>query len=272
MLVAHLTDFHCMPEGTKLGGKLDTNALAAEAVRAVTSSEFSPDVLVVTGDLTHGADLPAMRAARHAIEQSEIPAFVIPGGHDEYEVFAKVFPEHVTMASAETAVLRDEVVGTHRFVCINTLGAGELPGWNEAKSQELDRVLAESPTIPTVVILHHPPFQCRIAVSTYSRDPEVKWARSLHDVISRHPQVKLMPCGHVHRVFQRIWAGALVSSGASTAVQVDPNFKEFWKSASADQRNFSLVLEPTDFLLYHWEEPEFTSFVLPLKRDFPRVG
>ncbi|GGX66705.1 3',5'-cyclic adenosine monophosphate phosphodiesterase CpdA [Tateyamaria omphalii] len=272
MLIAHLTDFHCMPDGALLGGKLDSRALAADAVRTVTGPEFSPDALVVTGDLTHDGSLSAMRAARAATDLSDIPVFVVPGGHDDYETFAKVFPEHVMMGNDTRPVLRAETVGTHRFVCINTLGEGELPNWTEAMSEELDTVLSEEPDMPTVVVLHHPPFQCQIPVSAYCQDPTVTWARPLHATIARHPQVKLIPCGHVHRVFQRIWAGALVSSGSSTVVQVDPNFSDFWTSAAEDRRNFSLILEPPNFLLYHWDGSEFTVFNLPLKRDFPRVA
>ena len=271
MLIAHLTDFHCVPEGEKLAGVLDVNALAEEAVRTVTvGDEYAPNLLVYSGDLTHKADLSSTRAARAVLEQSAIPYLAIPGGHDDFDTFCKVFPDQISSGYSGGVVLNTVEMKGHRVVVINTLGTGELPAWSDIASAELDAVLADSPDLPTTVLLHHPPFQCRIAVKAYYKDPETKWAKGLHDVISRHTQVKLMPCGHVHRVFQRIWAGTLVCSGASTAVQVDPDFSDFWTTASHDNRNVKLVLEPSYFGLYHWDEDQFIAYSMPLKRDYPR--
>lgn len=271
MLIAHLTDFHCVPDGQKLANMLDVNALAKEAVLNVTGGrQYAPDVLIYTGDLTHNADLPSTRAAREALDLSEVPYIAIPGGHDDFDSFAKVFPDQLSIGYGGGAVLNATEIAGHRFVAINTLGKGEVPGWDDPASQELDAVLNQAPDTPTTVVLHHPPFQCNIAVKTYYKDPEAIWARSLKQVISGHPQVKLMPCGHVHRVFQRIWAGAQVCSGASTAVQVDPDFSAFWETASHSERNIKLVLEPGFFGLYQWDGSEFITYTLPIKRDYPR--
>lgn len=271
MLITHLTDFHCLPEGKKLGGRLDANSQARTDVMTATSEEFSPDLLVVTGDLTHSGDHAAMRVARDILDLSPIPYVVIYGGHDDATIFKEIFPEQVGSRYNSNGVLNDIECNGHRIVSIDTLKNSELPSFNEDCCTALDQVLTEKPKIPTTILLHHPPFQCRIAVKAYFEDHNAQWADGLKAVVSRHPQVKLLPCGHVHRTLQRCWGGTLIASAAATCVQVDPDFTAFWETVSHTERNISLIVEPASISFYSYDNDAFTSFVLPAKRDYPRV-
>src|SRR5581483_10653524 len=80
LLIGHITDFHALEPGERLGGKLDTNRLAEQAVEAMNARLSSSDVVVVTGDLTHDGKAGAMREARTILDKLSVPYLVLPGG------------------------------------------------------------------------------------------------------------------------------------------------------------------------------------------------
>jgi 3',5'-cyclic AMP phosphodiesterase CpdA len=84
----------------------------------------------------------------------------------------------------------------------------------------LDAVLAEEPTTPTMVALHHPPFATGIAhMDTMGLEPAATAA--LAEVVARHPQVERILCGHLHRSITRRFAGTIAMTAPSTAHAVE---------------------------------------------------
>ncbi len=271
MIIAHISDLHALAPGQKLMNVLDVNALARDAVSRVNALEVRPDVVIVTGDLTHNGREDEMRNARDVLDALEAPYVAIPGGHDDQDVFEKVF----TQSRPDRDAWREGCAGIDvagvRLVFLNSLSQGEGASVEKDQAARIDALLAERPDAPTVVCMHHPPFQCRIPVATYIDDPEASWAEDLRETISLHRQVKLVLCGHVHRSMVTPWAGANVAVAPSTCVQVDPNFTEFYVDAHKDRRNFQLIAEDPAFMIHYWNGRDFITYTLPTRDDYQRA-
>jgi 3',5'-cyclic-AMP phosphodiesterase len=272
MLIGHITDFHALEPGERLGGLLDTNRLAEQAVEAMNARLSSSDVVVVvTGDLTHNGKASEMRQARTVLDKLSAPYLVLPGSHDNPANFLDTFGDKPYLASWTSNGGYSVDDFPVRFVAINTNSAtADSASIAPRTCDWLDGALMAERDRPTVVLMHHPPFQCSIPVATYLKDPDVTWAATLKSVIERHDQVQLVLCGHVHRAIQTVWAGALVSVAPATCVQSEPMFHGAPQSSEKGRR-VELVLEPAACQLHRWDGRAFTTYTLPTDMSYRRV-
>ena len=217
MILAQLSDPHICAPGQLLFGRADTSAALGHAVARLNSLAVPPDLAVVTGDLTDRGTLEEYAEFRSVMAPLACPYVVIPGNHDRRDAMRAAFPALPGTGPLHYSVEDFPV----RLICLDsliegsgrgTIGAGQL-GW-------LDRTLNAAPRRPTVVALHHPPFQTGIShVDAVGLDD----GAALGAVIAAHPQVERVIAGHVHRAIQRRWFGTLASTAPSTthAVQID---------------------------------------------------
>jgi len=271
MIIGHLSDLHVLAPGRKLMDILDTNALAERAVNRINTLDPAPDFVVVTGDLTHNGGDDETRHARAILDALKPPYLALPGGHDDLSVFNSVFGDAFSNSDAWARDGACKDLEDLRIVFINSLGDGEGPSFSAERARALNAMLCERPNAPTIVCMHHPPFQCRIPVSTYIDDPDASWALRLGDTLAAHDQVRLVLCGHVHRSMVTAWRGANVIVAPSTCVQVDPNFNDFHANADRSKRNFQLIAEDPSFMLHYWSGEDFISYVLPTRDDYARA-
>jgi 3',5'-cyclic AMP phosphodiesterase CpdA len=89
--------------------------------------------------------------------------------------------------------------------------------------ERLEAELAEAPEQPTILAMHHPPLVTAIPdwdgviMAPADRD-------ALAAVVDRHPQVKVIVGGHLHRVTTSTLAGRPVLAAPSTYLQARPDF------------------------------------------------
>jgi Icc protein len=129
-----------------------------------------------------------------------------------------------------------------RIVALDTLIPGEPGGRLCAERLAwLEKTLAARRDAPTVVMLHHPPFDTLIG--HMDRFP-LEGREALSEVIARHPQVERVLCGHVHRRIEQRFAGTVASICPSAAHQVVLDLA----GDAASAFNF----EPPGFQLHAW--------------------
>ena len=165
------------------------------------------------------------------------------GNHDDRGHLLAAFADHAYLPQLAEAPL-DWVVDSHplRLIGLDTTIPGSHGGQlQDSQLRWLDAQLTQRPQVPTLLILHHPPFIS--GIGHMDREPFLN-AVALHAVIARHPQVERLLCGHLHRPIQRRFAGSLscVCPGVSHQIVLD-----LQPSAPA---HFNL--EPPGYLLHHW--------------------
>ncbi len=216
-LLAQISDLH-------LGERPRDGVKPKRCLRAVVAAlgrlPDPPDAILVSGDLAeHGAS-KEYRLAKEVIGRLGVPIHVLPGNHDDRATMRASFG-----IPGESGAPIDYAVdlGPLCLVVIDSTIPGEdRGGFDPGQLERLDAELAASPK-PAIVAMHQPPLTTTMADWDGVNLP-VADRQALAAVIARHPQVKAIVGGHLHRVATAALAGRPVLAAPSTYLQARPNF------------------------------------------------
>lgn len=214
MLIAQITDTHIRALGGRaFQGQVDTSARLRTAVAFLRDLEPRPDLVLATGDLVDDGTDADYAQLLSLLAPLDIPVLPIPGNHDARGPFRAAFP---AIAARAPDGFLNYVVEDHplRLVALDSTVEGATGG--DLCALRLDwlaRTLAAS-TRPTLIFMHHPPFDYGIASS---RDMRCGGADALHDIVSAQDSVVAILCGHLHRTTAMRWAGTTVSTMSAVA-------------------------------------------------------
>jgi Icc protein len=257
MLIAQLSDPHFVPKDVLLFGKLDTAGYLERAVAHLNA--LAPDVVLITGDLTHDGDERVYAAVAEIVGRLRAPFFVLAGNHDDRELIRARFGTGYRPDSGPLCYAIDWFAV--RLIALDTLVQGETWGrLGPAQLAWLDARLAETPDKPTMVALHHPPFRTGIGHLDWSM---LRDADALAAAIGRHGQVERVVCGHVHRAIQQRFAGTLAQTAPSCAHQAELILSD----AAA-----TWICEPPAVLLHRWDPADGLVSHVSLIGDYGPTG
>lgn len=247
-LLVQFSDTHIAPPGELAYGRVDTAAHLEQAVAAVSRLAHPPLAVLVTGDLANHGDDQAYDHLRELLSPLPCEVYLMPGNHDDRAALRRAFAEHAYLWSdkateADGFIQYDIGFPGLRLLTLDTLVPHASHGRLCANriAWLADR-LSEAPDTPTIVALHHPPFE---AFLDYMDGIGLQEGRdALAEVVSQHPQVCRVLCGHLHRSVQTRWAGTLVQTAPSTAHQVWLDF------SPGGAKGFGM--EPPGFLVHAW--------------------
>jgi 3',5'-cyclic AMP phosphodiesterase CpdA len=217
VLLAHVSDLHL---GAEEEGADPVRHLEA-VLGAIRSLPNRPDALLVSGDLTHDGGETELRLARELLERLEVPVHVLPGNHDDRGLLRRVF-ELPGVGSEPVNYVVD--VGDLRLVAFDSNVPGQDPGRYELdRLSWLDLELSARPDRPTLLALHHPPLATAVREwDGINLEPGQR--ERLAEVVARHPQLRAIVGGHLHRIAASSLAGCPVVSVPSTYLQARPDF------------------------------------------------
>lgn len=251
MIVAQITDLHISTEGSLAYGRYDTSNTLSRCIAHLLRRRPAPDVVLATGDLVDAGSEAEYRRLRLLLAPLTMPLYLIPGNHDDRDAMRRVFRDHVYLGPAGEPA-RYSVAGyALRLLALDTTVRGETGGaLDEAQIDWLDGELAATPREPALVFLHHPPFRTGIArMDTIGL--AAASAERLGAILSRHAQVQLLTCGHVHRAIQVRWHGTVASVCPSTAFQYRLNLEDPKLEPSPH--------EPPAYQLHCWNGSELVT-------------
>lgn len=219
VLIAQITDMHIRPEGVLAYGRIDTAPYLARAVQHLLGLKPRPDVVLATGDLVDVGSAAEYGRLRALLAPLPMPVYLIPGNHDDRDALVAAFTDHRYLPRGGRFiqyVVEDFPV---RLVALDTLVPGKAGGLLcEERLHWLAARLAEAPDRPTVIFMHHAPFETGIEhMDRYG----LARTREFIEVVSRHPQVERVLCGHLHRPIQARVGGTVATTAPSTAHQVE---------------------------------------------------
>lgn len=217
MLIAQISDTHILSQESGQPAA----SLRADCLRRCVAdiNEQRPDAVVFTGDTTQHGSPEEYALLRELLAPLESPLYLVPGNRDDKKVLRAAFSDHPELPG--TGDFLHYAVEHHsvRLVAIDSTAPGERKGRFCARRQDwLDAVLGEQPERPTLLFIHHPPFDVGDHYVGGYRRPEE--AAALADIVGRHPQVAALLCGHVHWPVEFRWAGTEARIMPSVAVDV----------------------------------------------------
>jgi 3',5'-cyclic-AMP phosphodiesterase len=246
-MLAQLSDPH-VQVGPRDAGS--ARALAA-AVEAVASLDPAPEAVLVSGDIAANGAPDEYERVAELLAPLPMPVHAMVGNHDDRDALRAVLGgpdgDFVQYAAA---------FGGVRLVVCDTIEPGrddgrlgpERLGW-------LDAQLAIEPQAPTVVAMHHPPLATGIrAIDDIGL--AVADRAAVAELVERHPQVRRVVGGHIHR--------AIVGSLGRCDVFVCPSTWLQLRLDFADGEQIAFVREPAAFAVHVELDGELVSHVLPV--------
>ena len=223
MLIAQISDTHLLPPASDQPAA----SLRADCLRRCVAdiNQQKPDAVVFTGDTVQHGQPDEYALLRELLAPLEAPLYLVPGNRDNKDALRVAFNDHPQLPKNGEFlhyVVDDNDV---RLVGIDSTLAGERKGrFCEARQAWLEAALSEQPERPTLLFIHHPPFDVGDHYVGGYRRPEE--ARALADIVGRYSQVAGLLCGHVHWPIEREWAGTSARIMPSVAVDVRKGIDE----------------------------------------------
>jgi 3',5'-cyclic-AMP phosphodiesterase len=220
VVIAQITDLHIKPPGELVCGRVDTASALSRCIEAVNDILPRPDLVVITGDLV---DAPLAGSYDHLVRllaKLELPFAAIPGNHDDRELMRAALPDKC-YAQTNGALNSVRAVGDVDVVLIDTVVPGAPYGELDDNTLAwLDATLGQSATRPALLFLHHPPFATEIE---HMDVQNLRNAGTLAAIVGRHPRVRLVAAGHVHRAASTIFGAvsATICPAPNHAVALD---------------------------------------------------
>ena len=257
VLVAQISDLHIKRPGALAYGKVDTAAALMRCVAQLNRLRPRPQIVVVSGDLVDAAAADEYEHLTRLLAPLEIPIAVIPGNHDARALVRAQFPAQ-PYAQGTGALNLLLTVGPLDLVLIDSSVPGAPHGVLDGDTLRwLDATLSMSTARPALLFLHHPPFVTGIK---HMDRQNLRNADDLVPLLKRHPRVRLIAAGHVHRTTLTMFAGIAATICPAPNHTVALDLEERYPP--------SLMIEPPAFHLHAWfagrEYGELVTHVVPI--------
>ena len=203
MLIAQITDTHITqpgPNESKMHGRIKSLEAFVEHINGL---DEKPDLVLHTGDVTHGGKPEHYEIVKSILNPLTIPVYCSLGNRDLGENLVAVMKDLGDAALVDGFLIYSIDQYPVRLIAMDTHHRDHNIGTTcSVRLGVLDELLKEQPDIPTALFMHHPPFKVTTASDPYQFqfDDQVL-ADAFLDLIGQHKQVVHMFCGHMHRQF-----------------------------------------------------------------------
>lgn len=217
--VLHLTDPHLFADRQgDLRGTVTFEALQS-VIDHYRASEWSADLVLVTGDLIQDDSAEAYDRFRELLEPLGLPVYCVPGNHDVRPLMEKA------LRAPPFHYCEPVEAGNWLIANIDSCETGEVGGRvSEAELRSLHELIGGAPAAHVVVCLHHPP---ALMGSRWLDSVGLEDKEGFLESVSRSGKVRLILFGHVHQAFEAGHNGIRIIGTPSTCRQFAPGSDEF---------------------------------------------
>ena len=217
MLLAQISDTHILAPDSDHPAALQRALWLQRCVADINRQ--APDAVIFTGDTVQHGQAEEYARLRALLAPLKAPLYVIPGNRDDNTALRTAFNDLAYLPKGDGFLHYTVESHALRLIGLDSTNPGERKGvFCPARQAWLEARLQDQPDRPTLLFIHHPPFDVGDHYVGGYRQPEE--AEALGQVVSRHSQVKRLLCGHVHCPHERSWAGTQASIMPSIAVDV----------------------------------------------------
>jgi Icc protein len=239
--IAQISDLHIKSPDVLAYGRVDTAKALERCVRALNEFNPRPDLVVISGDLVDTPTAQEYEYLKRLLAPLKLAFVGIPGNHDSRELMRAAFP--LAGYAFPTGPLNQIVkAGPLDLILLDSSVPGKPHGDLDASTLRwLEATLAAAPNRSALLFLHHPPF---ISGIWHMDRQNLGNSSELAAVVGRHPRLRLVATGHIHRAASTMFAGipATICPAPNHAVDLD----------LAELREPSFKIEPPAFHLHSW--------------------
>ena len=260
VLIAQMTDIHVGFAPDDEPEELNLVRFRATLARLMEGPNV-PAMLVLSGDITDHGDHESFAKTAALLKDCPFPIVPIVGNHDSRGGLLGAFPQVAPADGGFLHYVIEAPLGL-RIICLDTLEDGRHGGaFCEARARWLADRLAEAPTQPTLIFMHHPPVVA--GIDWMDPAPDEAWILRLREVLTGQRQVLAIHCGHLHRQITTNFAGIPLGVTPSVAPLVAMDLSPI-DSKVPDGREL-ITTEPPTYALHRWDGQSLVS-------HYERVG
>lgn len=186
-----ITDTHLLDHGDDELHGVNTRDSFAAVLKDATSRYHDLDFILLTGDVSQTESAASYEICKDVLAEYEIPAYALPGNHDDRKLLKNIFPstpdEAISVVSSHETpiILLDSKVDdfTH----------GEL---SQQQLEQLEEQLASSDGGLIIVAIHHPPVCVR---SKWMDELRLRNGDEFINILKAHGHKTILLCGHAHQ-------------------------------------------------------------------------
>ena len=247
ILIAQLSDIHIGFDPEARPEELNRTRFRATLARLLETPN-TPDLLVLSGDLTDHGDRHSFEMIEELLEQVPCPVLPLVGNHDTREGLLHAFPE----CQRENGFIHyaHEVAGL-TILCLDTLEPGRHGGaFCAHRAAWLAARLEKAKDRPVLIFMHHPPVIS--GIDWMDPAPDEAWIATLGAALAGHEDhIVAIHCGHLHRPFAARFRGIPVMVTPSVAPLVALDLSPIDRDV-ADNRDL-ITTEPPGYALHRWD-------------------
>ncbi|MDA0361626.1 MAG: metallophosphoesterase [Proteobacteria bacterium] len=221
MLVAQISDTHILAPDQSNDSSLKRISSFKRCVEDINSLSISPDVVIHTGDLTHNGLPEEYSTAKNILKKLKAPFYPTPGNRDGSRSMMAFFANDLNLSQNQDFMIYSVDDFKIRLISLDSLSkSGSKGDFNDAKLKALGGTLSEDVAKPTVLFMHHPPFDVSVGTQPFYEYDRPEAVNELYDVIKDHKQLIGLFCGHIHRTFRSTFYGFRASTMPSIALEL----------------------------------------------------
>lgn len=241
--IAQITDLHVGRIIPFPSGKVDLYKQLVQAVDSVNAMDPLPDLLVVSGDLANHGNEDDYRRVHTLFKTLKMPYYIVVGNHDQRSSLRTIFSEHQYMNTGSEFIQYSVEDQPLRIIVLDTLSVGSHRGLlGRERLEWLSKKLAENTEKPTIIFMHHPPFDTGMP---YPDSLGMDGKEELGAIIEKYHNIEAVVSGHTHREASLRWKG-------STAYTT-PSATFSYKLEFHDVNDLDPLLEPPAYRLFRWD-------------------
>lgn len=217
MRIAQISDLHILADSPNAAAGASRVDNLKRCVTDINRQRV--DAVIHTGDSAHFGTKEEYAIVREILAGLEAPMYLIPGNRDRRDIMRDAFGHLAYLPRNSKFVHYAVEAHPLRLVGLDSASPGDRKGaFCAERLAWLEETLARAPDRPTVLFIHHPPFDIvPHFVGGYRRQQD---AENLTALVANHPQVVLLLCGHVHFAYREFWAGTTAITMPSVAVDL----------------------------------------------------
>ena len=201
MLIAQISDTHItLPDGEE--PKFRDRIKALEAfVHHINELDEKPDLVLHTGDVTHGGLPEYYETVKAVIKDLSVPVHFARGNRDIGKNLVDALEDFGGGELVEGFVIYSIDGHPVRLIAMDTHHREHNFGTTcSVRLRILDEMLKDQSDTPTALFMHHPPFEVTTSKYPFPFDDQALAGEFLN-LIAQHKQVVHMFCGHMHRQY-----------------------------------------------------------------------
>lgn len=181
-------------------------------VQTINELQVPPDLIIHTGDISHNGLAQEYHSARQLLDQLNVPYFIMAGNRDKRAELLGEFTDKRYQLPAEGWVQYSIEQYSVRLLMVDTMSEHSNKGQLCAERlHHLETMLLVDTTKPTLLFLHHPPFEA-VGIPDPFQFEDWNDVENLAALLSRFTNICGLYCGHVHRFMDGAIAGVRTSA------------------------------------------------------------